>query len=158
MTRETTIVGGEVRQESVSDEISRAVKGASSQIDRIDHNPLIRLALARVTIRSFAHHVAATFPDDLETLAEEFEKMADMIRDTDHLPDMNRLMEADKADEPALDGETDAEDRKPVREARGRGHTDPQRPEPGGASRKGPRNYGTQRLGKEHTVLRVGGT
>ena len=74
MTRETTIVGGEVRQESVSDEISRAVKGASAQIDRIDHNPLIRLALARVTIRCFAHHIAGTFPDDLETLAREVEK------------------------------------------------------------------------------------
>ena len=158
MTRETTIVGGDVRQESVSDEISRAVKGASAQIDRIDHNPLIRLALARVTIRCFAHHMAATFPDDLETMAREFDKMAELIRNTDAMPDMVRLMEIDKAAEKAAHGEPDAENRKPVREARGGGQADPQRPEPGSAGRKGPRNYGPQRLGKEHTVLRVGGT
>ncbi|MEM9062058.1 MAG: hypothetical protein AAGD13_16475 [Pseudomonadota bacterium] len=160
MTEEAVIVGGEVKRETVSDEISRAVRDASAQIDKIDRDPLIRMALAKVTIRSFAQHIAATFPDDLEALAQEFERMADLIRDGEDLPDDFRRDMAAAVDETVAEadgGETDAEDREPVREARGGGQADPQRADTGSSRRKSARHNGPQRIGKEHTVLRVGG-
>ncbi|MEM7210374.1 MAG: hypothetical protein AAF479_00560 [Pseudomonadota bacterium] len=158
MSDETTIVGGNIERETVSEEITRAVRSASAQIDRIDRDPLIRLALARVTIRSFAQHIAATFPEDLAILADEFDKMADLIREDEALEEeVREASETEAAAETALDGETDAEDRQPVSEAGRRRQADPERSELGSARRKSPRNNGPQRIGKEHTVLRVGG-
>ncbi|MEL7470779.1 MAG: hypothetical protein AAFN27_20175 [Pseudomonadota bacterium] len=160
MSDEAVIVGGKTHRGTVSDEISRAVRDASAQIDKIDRDPLIRIALAKVTIRSFAQHMAATFPDDLEALAEEFERVAELVREGADLPDDFRRELAPDAEETAqtgVGGETDAEDREPVREARGGGQADPQRADTGSTRRKGARHNGPQRIGKEHTVLRVGG-
>lgn len=158
--QKTTIINGDSRSQTVSDEISAAVQQASAKIDRLDADPIIRLALARVTIRTFTREMVSSYPDHAADLAIEFEAMADLIRNNDSLPaEIRRALNTeDEAAETATDGEDDVEDRQSGSEAGRRGQTDTQGRQSGGARGKGARDHGPKRVGKEHTVLRVGGT
>jgi hypothetical protein len=156
--QKTTIVGNETKRTTVSDEIAGAVRQANEKIDRLDTDPIIRLALARVAIRSFAHEIVANYPEQSGLLAAEFEAVAAKMRTTDPA-DLARDEDTEDAiiDPVLAEGETDAEDRQSASESRGRGQADPEGGQPGSTGRKGSRNNGSQRVGKEHAILRVGG-
>ncbi|MEM1152000.1 MAG: hypothetical protein AAGI03_15870 [Pseudomonadota bacterium] len=159
--QKTTIVGGEAQRVTVSDEITVALRQAQDRIERIDTDPIIRLALARVAVRAFAQTLAEAYPEFPEELATELQACSDAMRGADALPpEIRRVLapEDTPAGNAASEGENDAEDRQPVGEAGGRGQADPQGPQPGSASRKSTRHYGSERVRKEHAVLRVGGT
>ncbi|MFK7943507.1 MAG: hypothetical protein AB8B85_11420, partial [Paracoccaceae bacterium] len=101
----TTVVGGETKRSTVSDEIAGAVRTANERIDRMDTDPIIRLALARVAIRAFAQEVSASYPDQQLELATEFEAMADALRGAEDLPAaIKRVLETE--DDPAAEAGT----------------------------------------------------
>jgi len=61
--QKTTIVGGDVHRTTISAEIESALRQAIERIDRIDTDPIMRLAMARVSVRTFASDMIATYPE-----------------------------------------------------------------------------------------------
>jgi adenylylsulfate kinase-like enzyme len=59
MTETTTTTIGDGRT-TVSEEIEAVLRKANNSIDRIDGDPIIRLALARVTIRTFTREMVGS--------------------------------------------------------------------------------------------------
>ncbi|MEM7059420.1 MAG: hypothetical protein AAF557_17690 [Pseudomonadota bacterium] len=159
--QKTTIVGGDVHRTTISGEIASALRQANERIDRIDTDPIMRLAMARVSVRTFASDMIATYPDFTQDLAKEFARTAEMIKGSDVLPaEIKRALTAEEASAKSADSKgetTNAEDRQSVGEAGGRGQADPEGGQPGSPSRKSTRHYGSERVRKEHAVLRVGG-
>ena len=159
--KKTTIVGGDAVRTTISDEIAGAVREANLRIDQLDTDPIIRLALARVAVRTFAEEMVANYPEHAAHIALEFESMADLLRDNEDAPEaLIKALGPDDAAEidTATGGETDAEDRQSASEPRGRGQADPEGRDTGRAARKGSRNNGAERVRKEHAILRVGGS
>ncbi|MEM6547655.1 MAG: hypothetical protein AAF713_07895 [Pseudomonadota bacterium] len=167
MTQRTvTVVGEGQRVRSVSDDVSATLVAAVDRIDTMDTDPIMRLALARVAIRSFAGVLARRFGPFANDIAAELETVAGAIRtgslesggaDMAEMADTAAAARAPKPVAAAEGGETDAGDQEPLGEAGGGGQADPQGAEPDGGGREGPRDHGAERVGKVDAVLRVGG-
>ena len=159
--KKTIIVGGDAQRGTISEEIVGAVRDANERIDQLDSDPIIRLALARVAVRSFAEEMLTNYSEHADEIAEEFEAMAVALRTKEQLPTETRQVkktEDETAQEAATDGEEDAEDSESGSAARGRGKADPEGGGSGSSRRKGARDNGAERVRKEHAILRVGGS
>ena len=159
--KKATVVGGDIQRTTISDEIIGAVRDANERIDQLDTDPIIRLALARVAVRSFAEEIVSSYPEHGEDIAAEFESVAESLRTNENLPaEIRQALNAEDetAEEAATDGETDAEDQGSGGSAGGRGKANSQGGGSGGSRRKGARDNGAERVRKEHAILRVGGS
>ena len=159
--KKTIIVGGDAQRGTISEEIVGAVRDANERIDQLDTDPIIRLALARVAVRTFAEEIVANYPEHADQIALEFEAMAEALKTNENLPaEIRQALNAEDetAEEAATDGETDAEDQESGGRAGGRGKADPQGGGSGGSRRKSARDNGAERVRKEHAILRVGGS
>ena len=94
-TQKTTIVGGEISRTTVSDEIASALKQANDRITRMDTDPIIRLALARVAVRTFAAGIVEKYADQLAPIADEFGAMAELLKTKSDLPEEIRMVLAE---------------------------------------------------------------
>jgi len=159
--QKTTVIGGDVHRTTISAEIASALRQAIERIDRIDTDPIMRLAMARVSVRTFASDMIASYPEFAQDLAKELARTAETIKSSDVLPaEIKRALTAEEASAQSAESigdTTDAEDRQPVGEAGGRGQADPEGGQLGSSGRKSTRHYGSERVRKEHAVLRVGG-
>jgi hypothetical protein len=164
---ESEAFGGE---SPVSQEIGEAIAEAVDRIDRIDRDPLIRQAVARVCVRRFNAMLAERFDATRGDIAMELVGVARLVRETPEAQrDAGRRIRAVSAPAegteaaraaPETDrtgGKTDAGDQEPAGAARGGGQADPQGSGPERGAGKGARDHGAERLGKIDSVLRIGG-
>jgi hypothetical protein len=165
-----TVIGGNLKATAtrgkLSDQIAASVRTVSELIGEIDNDPIIQLALARVATRTFVRELVDCYPEHTLILSDELTDLAAALRGEEPMPAaITRALkidvETDRADQKATaeTGEPDdAEDREPLGDARGREQADPEGRDTGRSRRGGARNHGSQRVGKEYAILRVGGS
>jgi hypothetical protein len=168
-TADRKTAGANETRRTVSGEIAQILSDAVTRIDRIDDDPLMREALARVTVRRFAAALSARFPGASDQIAGELAGEAEALAGGSVAQDhataragtpAAAMTENEGAAPPATTetGETaDARDPQSSRHPRGGEQADPQGRGPERARGKGARHHGAQRVGEVDTFLRVGG-